>query len=126
MTGPEKPKRMDRIDLLEIGGDYDVVPAAIQRRLRGDMFRVIQMTTMVVENPFRNAHFLEVAKMVIEDSQEYLEELGMSGDGDDAPAGVSREPDIVDLIGAYTAQGLQQWLRKRFIIEDDEGDDNND
>ena len=120
MTEPDDVRR-----ILDIGGDFDVIPASVQRRLRADMFRVIQMTTMVVENPFRNAHFLEVAKLVIEDSQEYLEEVGMTGDGENAPAGVAREPDLIDLLSTYTAQGLSEYLRKRFIIEG-EGDEAED
>jgi hypothetical protein len=111
--------------ILEIGGNFDVIPGSLQRRLRGDMFRVIQMTTMVVENPLRNAHFLEVAKMLIEDCQDYLEEFGMSGDGQSAPSAVTREPDLIDLVGAYTAEGLSNFLRSRFITED-EGEEDND
>ena len=119
----EKPEPGITGFALDIGGNFDVIPPEVARRLRGDMFRVFQLVIMAVESPIRNAHMLSVACEVIEDAQDYLEEVGLIGEGDGVPGSPVPEPDFIDLIGTYTQQGLVHFLRNRY---GDDGDDDDD
>ncbi len=101
---------------------FDIIPSGLGSRLRGDSFRVIQLISMVAENPGRNAHYLEELQTTVAVMADYLESAGFKGDGGAIPG--DRAPDVIDFLFEAGAAGIKERLRSAFApSEDDDYED---
>ncbi len=97
-------------------GDFDLVHPETLRTLRASGFRIIQLVTLLVEAPSRNAHYTEDIREEVRAIEKALKQSNLSGDGGEPPemAREARQVEFQDLVMALAHSGFAKFSESIF------------
>ena len=106
-------------------GDFDLLHPDTLRTLRTSGFRIIQLVTLLVEAPSRNAHYTDDIREEVRAMEKALKQSNLTGDGGEPPemAKEAKQVEVQDLLMALAHSGFQKFSESIFEHMTKRGDE---
>ena len=97
-------------------GDFDLLHPDTLRTLRTSGFRIIQLVTLLVEAPSRNAHYTDDIREEVRAMEKALKQANLVGDGGEPPemAREAKQVEVQDLLMALAHSGFAKFSETIF------------